>query len=252
MSEESENVQAVDEFPTTAPDPAVGAYPLAQLIRETTPVRVAFLHPPRAKGGPGPLAKFVSQRRGTALDLLLLAHTISPLATGGEIVAPSSDWTRVLGTADRPGRRAAVSRSWDWLDAEHFVTARRAGQFRSIKVLREDGSGRPWSHPAENNEPFFPLPNSVWQSGLWASFLLPAKAVLLIALSLQSRGEDYFELPIERGSDWYGLGARTVRSGLNQLHDAGLLRRWSEKWQTGNSTFNYAYTRRYALNESRI
>lgn len=231
-------------------DPAVGPYRLAELTRKTTPLRVAFLHPPRAKGGSGPLAKFVSQRRGTALDLLLLAHTISPLAVGGELIAPSSDWTSMLGTADRPGRRAAVSRSWDWLDAEQFIRARRAGQLRSIKVLREDGSGQPWTHPAEKSEPYFKLPNSVWQSGLWANLLLPAKAVLLIALSLQSRGEPSFQLPIERGSDWYGLGARTVRSGLNQLHDAGLLRRWSEQW--ADSPLRYAYTRRYALNLSRI
>lgn len=236
----------VNDFPTHPAAPTVGPYNLTNL-RENTPLRRTFLHPPQ--GGHGPLANFVSQRRTTALDLLLLAHALSPLAIDDEIVARSSDWARVLGIADRPGTRATISRSWAWLEAESFVVARPAGKLRSIRVLRDDGSGLPWSHPYETDEPYFKLPNLIWQSGLWASLRLPAKAMLLIAFSLQQPPtEEFFELPIERGADWYGLGPRTIRSGLNQLHDAGLLRHWSEKWETRRSPLGYAYTRRYALN----
>jgi len=234
----------MNDFSTAPADRKIGSYYLANL-RENTPLRRTFLHP--LDGGGGPLAKFVSQRRTTALDLLLLSHAISPLTSDGEIVGSSSDWARVLGIDGRAGARAAISRSWDWLASERFVISHPVGRLRSIKVLREDGSGLPWVHPYVVDEPYFKLPNLIWHSNLWPSLLLPAKAMLLIAYSLTVPAEDSFELPVERAAAWYGLGARTIRTGLHQLDDAGLLRHWSVKRESDNP-YGFAYTRHYALN----
>ncbi len=214
---------------------------LGDLTRNWTPLRIAFLHPPRTRGGAGPLATFVRGRREVALDLLLLAHTLWPLRNAGEIVAPASDWARAIGIADRPGSRAMISRSWSWLEAQDLIASRAVGQLRGVKILRDDGSRRSWEHPAENDEPYFKLPVAVWRRGLWIDLSLSAKAVLLIGLSLQSRGEPYFELPVERGAQWYGLTSRAVRTGLHELDDAGLMRERTERRETPNSPVGYTY-----------
>jgi hypothetical protein len=222
----------------------VGGYRLATL-RLGPPIRRSFLHP--VDDGAGPLARFVRQRRATALDLLLLTHAIRPLTPVGEIVAPSSDWARSLGIYDKAGARAAISRSWSWLQQEQFVATRRVGKQVAVRLLREDGSGLPWIHPYETKEPYFRLPKLIWTTGLWQSLQLPGKAMLLIAYSLQTPEQEFFEFPVERGADWYGLGSRTVRAGLNQLVDAGVLRHWSVR-RDSSSPIGYRYDRRYALN----
>ncbi len=208
------------------------------------------MHP--TASGRGPLALFVGSRRTTALDLLVLAHALAPLADRGEITASSSEWSAAIGIADRRGARSQISRSWDWLTEQKFIESWQTRKLRTIKVLLEDGSGRPWVHPYTTNEPYFKLPNHLWQVGLWQSLELPAKAMLLIAISLTEPDAESFQLPIDRGARWYGLGTRTVRAGLKQLDDAGLLRNWSTTHPTARSPIGHSYTRRYALNSWKI
>jgi len=180
-----------------------------------------------------------------------MAHLIRALSTDGEIVAPSSDWARALGISDRAGTRAAISRSWAWLEQERFVLTHRVGRQLSVKLLREDGSGLPWIHPYESREPYFRMPKLLWTSGLWASLKLPAKAMLLAAYALQTPDKEFFDFPIDRSSTWYGLGDRTARAGLQQLGKAGVLRHWSEK-RDAPSPVGYRYDRHYALNTLKI
>jgi hypothetical protein len=54
---------------------------------------------------------------------------------------------------------------------------------------------------------------------------LPAKAMLLIALSLS----DGFYLPSQRADRWYGISSVSADEGLRELRAAGLLHR-QRKW----------------------
>jgi hypothetical protein len=225
---------------------------LTELTRGATPLRVAFLHPPVARGGPGPLADFVRKRRAAALDLLLFAHTVWPLRDAGFIRASSSAWGAAIGLADPASSRALISRSWDWLEKSRLVQTTKVGKFRAVEILREDGSGMPWMGAFEEVEPFFHLPLAYWTGGFSRDLNLPGKALLLIGLSLQTQKRSYFELPVERGAAWYGLTPRSVQTGLQELRDLGLLRTWVHKRSSTRSPVGYTYDRRHALNELNV
>jgi hypothetical protein len=221
---------------------------LAAVSRPSVPLRVAFLHTPTARGGPGPLAEFVRYRRTAALDLLLFAYAIWPLTNPDPIIAPASAWAEILSAGDRPGDRATISRSWTWLEHHRLITTSRSGRIRSINPLCEDGSGGTWQHPADEHAPYFQLPHAYWEGGFARDLSLSAKAALLIALSLQGRGEPHFELPLERGSAWYGLSVRTLRAGLRELRATRLLRTWVEQRPSEHSPVGYTFDRRHSLN----
>jgi hypothetical protein len=221
---------------------------LDALQRSATPLRIAFLHEPRPGGKPGPLSAFVGERRALALDLLLFAHTVAPLSEKRPIRATAKQWMSAISIEESAERRATVSRAWSWLERQRLIESHRSGRERGIEILREDGSGEPWSSPGLEKEPYFGLPVAYWTGGFARRLSLPAKAILLIGLSLQSSGEDYFELPLERGADWYGISASTIRRGLSELQGIHLLRRWSERRDTTGSPVGYTFDQRYALN----
>jgi len=222
---------------------------LRRITRRETPLRIAFLHQPKRGGGAGPLATLVRERQALALDLLLYAHTVAPLAEGHPIRATSAQWMRAIGIKESAGNRSTVSRSWDWLERQELVRRHRQGRERGIEIRREDGSGRTWQGAYVEGEPYFGLPLAYWRGGYARQLSLPAKAVLLIGYSLQSRKEKFFELPLVRASDWYGLSVSTLRRGLGELHERRLLRRWAQERDTSKSPLGHTYDQRYALNE---
>lgn len=77
---------------------------------------------------------------------------------------------------------------------------------------------------------------------------MAAKALLLIALSLDARDAEYFELPVVRGAAWYGLSPATVSKGLSELQSTGLLRTWTERRESERSAVGFTYDRRHRLN----
>ena len=145
-----------------------------------------------------------------------------------------------------------VSRSWSWLEQHRLVATAPHGRARAIEVLREDGSGRPWEHPARSKEAYLQLPHAYWWGGFARDLSLPAKAVLLIGFSLQSGRKPYFELPLSRAAGWYGLTERTLRQGLRELQAARLLRVWSERRSTDRSPTGTTRDRRYRLNQIEV
>jgi hypothetical protein len=150
---------------------------------------------------------------------------------------------------DRSGTRAIVSRSWSWLEQHKLIETARHGRVRAVRILKEDGSGRPWQHPFDIREPYLQLPHVYWRGGFARDLGLSAKAILLIGTSLQSRQEPYFELPLSRGAAWYGLTERTLRAGIRELREERLLRVWTESRTTDRSPVGTTLDRRYRLNE---
>jgi hypothetical protein len=228
---------------TTSP-----ALDLAAVRRESTPIRLAFLHQGGRGGGAGPLSWFVQERQSFAFDLLLFAHTVWPLSEGSAIRATTRQWMTAMSIKETAESRSTVSRSWRWLEARELVRAPRSSRERGIELLQEDGSGRSWTSPGAVGDPYFRLPHAYWTGAFARDLSLPAKAVLLIGLSRQSRGQEYFELPLRRGAAWYGISSSTVRRGLNELRSIHLLRRWAEERETSASPTGRTYDQRYALN----
>jgi len=110
--------------------------------------------------------------------------------------------------------------------------ARPWGRERKIRVtlLREDGSGQPYTRPGKGNtDRFLRLSHRFWLDGWYEKVDLPATAMLLVALHEKLN----FELPTERVPDWYGWSADTAERGLatleNRRRSQGKSRRW---WTT--------------------
>jgi len=118
-----------------------------------------------------------------------------------------------------------------------------------VTLLREDGSGAPYAHPGEGSgsgkrDPYLQLPFAYWLDGYYDRLQLPAKAMLLIALSLPRR----FPLPAERAPDWYGISASTAERGLRELRNEGLLRTEREAKSAPLAPEGYTLVNFYTLN----
>jgi len=90
---------------------------------------------------------------------------------------------------------------------------------------------------------YFKLPYSYWRLNIQNRIGLPAKAVLLIALSLR---EDFI-LPTERGVQWYGLSRDTVRKGLRDLRLLNFLSMWEVRKEAPLSAHGFTLERHYTL-----
>ncbi len=191
---------------------------LARSGRDHLPLRRSFVQRRDLRGGgAAPLAAFVRARRSVALDLYLLAHALASDEPFNVSLA-TSVWTRLTGLHGSAGA-ARITRSWKWLEQENLVAISGTSRNRVIELLREDGSGIPYTHPGASHKgkdpdgDYFKLPYVYWRGRFFARMGLAGKAVLLIALSL----EDDFLLPAKQGSQWYGVSEDTIKRGLRQL-----------------------------------
>lgn len=220
---------------------------LSALSRNSLPIRFAFLHRRDTDSPAGPLSWFVAERRSFALDLLLFAHTVWPLSEGLPIRATTRQWMTAMAIAENAESRSTFSRSWRWLESRRLVRIHSRGRNRGIEILKEDGSGEAWVTPGVVKDSYFRLSNAYWTGGFARDLSLPGKAVLLIGLSRQSREQEFFELPLQRGSGWYGISPSTVQRGLKELRDIDLLRRWVEERRTSASPTGRTYDQRFDL-----
>ena len=194
--------------------------------RSNTPLRRSFLQQGTPTDPePGPLQEFVTNgdHRGLLLYLLALGKAS---AEPWDTALAAAVWARALGIELPESATAAstISKAWKRIEGRNLIRRSRYKRKAHIHILKEDGSGEPYSHPYQAKEPYLRLPNAFWQVGpdgdRWYRVLnLPEVALLLIALSL-SKG---FRLPREDVPDWYGISADTAGRGLRGLTDHGLL-----------------------------
>jgi len=211
--------------------------------RAYVPIRRSFVQAPVRGGGAGPLAHFVTQRRGRTLDLYLLMHAVAS-AKPFDVRFPAAVWARALGIAGHATASSMVSKQWTWLESERLIASRRSGRLREVTLLREDGSGDTYVHPGKEGN-YFKLPYAYWQGNFHNRMDLPAKAVLLIALSLQ----DDFLLPTKQGAAWYGISRDTVRKGLRILLLLGILEMHEVRKKAPLAPLGFTLERRYTLRE---
>jgi hypothetical protein len=185
-----------------------------------TPLRVRFLQQSSGSStAPGPLSRLVRRGRESALDLYLLALTLAS-SSPYDVRRDSRYWARACGLATDASGRAAISRNWRLLADLGLVSITRKGRLANVTILREDGTGAPYTHPGKGaGSRYLQLPFAYWRDGHSERLTLPGKAMLLVALSLP----DAFPLPNERGPAWYGLSPSTVERGFRELRRADVL-----------------------------
>jgi hypothetical protein len=211
--------------------------------RDHVPIRRSFVQAPSRGGGPGPIASFVHERRGRTLDLYLLAHAVAS-ASPYDVRFPAAVWARALSVAHYDSASSMVSKQWSWLEEMDLISSKRVGRLREVTLLREDCSGKPYVHPGREGN-YFKLPYDYWRGNFHNRMGLPAKAVLLIALSLQ----DDFLLPTKQGAKWYGLSRDTVRKGLRTLRLLGVLDMREMRKKAPLAPLGFTLERRYTLKE---
>jgi DNA-binding transcriptional ArsR family regulator len=214
----------IDEEPATPRETLEDL--LKRSKRHRIPIRRTFLQ--RGEGRrsrPGPLAAFVNPPRSRALDLYLLLHA-GAAAAPWDVTQSAMSWARMLDMPSTRSSETSISRTWNWLEDQRLVRTKRDGRIRSVYLLLEDGSKRPYSRPVRG-QPFTPrgyfkVPYDYFLDDWHHRLKLPAKATLMICLAQKP----IFTLPTEPAAGWYGISADTLQRGLDQLFKAGLLHRW--------------------------
>lgn len=210
--------------------------------RSSVPIRRTFLQ--RTDGSPGPLAAFVSGRRGLALDLYTLFHAG---ASGGEwdVRQPAMSWARMLDMPQTAASETTVSRNWTWLEEQKLLRSERDRRVRKLYLLLEDGSGRPFEKATGKDRGFFKLPYAYFTQRIHQQLKLPGKATLLICLAQNVT----FTLPTERAAAWYGISADTLERGLEELRALDLIKSWSRTKKAPRTRFGYTTVAHYSLRE---
>jgi hypothetical protein len=170
---------------------------------------------------PGPLAEFLTGHDDRGLEAYLFVHAMAARFPW-DCKLPSEAWVGALGLAENAAldsAKAAVSKIMRRLEQRKLITRTRSKRLSDITLCKEDGSGDEYVHPIEFGEPYLQLPHSYWLEGHHTSLHLPAKIMLLIALSLQAG----FNLPYNRARDWYGVGEDSAKEGLHDCASEGCL-----------------------------
>lgn len=96
---------------------------------------------------------------------------------------------------------------------------------RSLIVPRREDGAEEYAIPegrADRYNTCFTLPDAFWTSELFAKLSFPGLVMLLIIAKETSQNAEMY-IPHEQGPDWYGISAGTVKNGLNNLREFGLL-----------------------------
>jgi hypothetical protein len=196
---------------------------LAQTLRRVVPIRRTLVQ--QGKGSetrPGPLAKFLTAHDDRGLETYLLVHAMAS-AEPWNCRLPSQAWVGALGLADTASMdsaKTAVSKIMRRLEDRKLITRVRSKRLSDVILLKEDGSGDPFERPLKGPEDWWlQLPHAYWLEGHYKTLRLPAKVMLIIALSRP----DSFPLPYERAHSWYGVSSDSAEQGLRELRDTGLL-----------------------------
>ena len=207
---------------------------LKRTNRNATPLRKAFVQAPKgAKVREGPLAAFVKgrDRRGLLTYLFTLALTSSANEDGWASRRDSLVWARAIGFTEHAAENTARTSVWKAFgrlqERKLLMRGREGKKGRSpvitTTLLREDGSGEPYTRPGINGDrsPYLQLPHRFWLDEHADTLDLPGLAMLLVLLAGPSKGVK--GLRLERMQDWYGFSADTAARGIKELERSKLV-----------------------------
>ena len=224
----------------------------ASTRRKAFPLRHTFVQQKHERASvPGPLASLVSAGDKTALLLYFLALTKASTEPW-DVSLHSAVWARALGLPEPTERtaRGRVSKAWTRLVERKLVARSRRNRKAEFTLLREDGSGDPYTRPKGESNRFIQVPHELWTDGppggssRWFEDLsLPELSFLIIARS----NLNFFALPVERGPAYYGISADTLSRGYRGLRDKNLLEVQMKRIVAPLAPEGYTYENRYTL-----
>lgn len=164
---------------------------------------------------------------------------------------PARVWASVMGLADPSGDGArAVRDSLTTLEKRGFLIYDKTDpEQHLIKLLREDGSGVPYSSPVaaqkgvKASAPYFRIPSALWETGLIGTLSGPALAMYVLSLRLVRLDQDDPRVwfPPSTFQERFSLGDSTRKNGLRELVEAGVL---IEEWASTDSEGGIGYRMR--------
>ena len=163
------------------------------------------------------------------LYLSLLWHSA---AAPFDVTATAYSWATLLGLPDpdRSGKRR-IQDAITWLATNQFVEVTlRPGRHPTLRPLREDGSGEPYTLPGPEAEPgkppsFRQLQAEFWTNGWITKLSGPAIAVWLAYVDAKGANNEDPWISERQTRDRYGLTDDTRKKGLKELIAAGLVER---------------------------
>jgi hypothetical protein len=199
--------------------------------RTTVPLRKSFVQKPRgAECRHGPLKEFVANGdlRGLRGYLIIVAGTSQENEHGWTTTLDSAVWARLMDidkTASLPAARTGAIKTLRRLEDRKLVRCSRArGSTRiSVSLLREDGTGDPYTRPDGSalEDRFLRLPPAFWTGGTDARLDMPGLAMLLTI----AREKPWSRFPAKRVEQWYGWSEETTLRGIKTLLGLGLIER---------------------------
>ncbi|MFJ6211755.1 hypothetical protein ACIQGZ_00155 [Streptomyces sp. NPDC092296] len=224
------------EAPDTQPPKITGRDArIAQLMRaahRTVPLRHTFVQAVRGSASRhAPLREFVrgGDLRGLRALLLVMAASGGKDQDGHHVTTHDSMvWARLLDTDLGVSGQSARTGAWRVLrrleDRGLVVCERPRGSTRiSVTLLREDGTGAPYTWPDGQTEAdrFLRLPTAFWTNGHDEAIDVPGLAMLLAL----AKEKPWSSFPAEQAPAWYGWSADTQLRGLQTLVTTGLAER---------------------------
>ncbi|WP_407842170.1 hypothetical protein ACE1OC_43260 (plasmid) [Streptomyces sp. DSM 116496] len=220
------------------------------------PLRRAFVQDPGPGSGtrvvtkPGPLPRLL--RSEERLELLLLIHCVTARASWGT-TQRSETWARAAGISFRTDgtASAAVSRHLAKLKDMKLIGTAPDGRMTKVTKLLEDGSGDPYTVPmgdptGSRKDIYFKVPFAYWEQGYYRTLSMPAKAMLLIFMSL--RGTSFVLRQDKQFAFWYGISPATVGRGIQELKEKRLVYPYlSEQHLDGRAVLGQSTRIRWAL-----
>jgi hypothetical protein len=225
---------------------------LERTKRRGTPIRRVFVQlPPNPEGG-SRASKLAAFTRSSHLDAFLFIHALASAKEPYESVYPASAWARALGLDESSGTSEedmeTAKTQWskitrklvDW----KLIERGRSGNRARWTLLDESGNGGEYVRPKETKHgKWLTLPEEYWLQDHYRTLSLPAKKMLLIALS----SKPGFTLPLERTRDWYGISRSSAQRGLAELQDRGIIT-FAQNWRFDPSNPRlYSEERSYQL-----
>jgi hypothetical protein len=118
-----------------------------------------------------------------------------------------------------------MTKIWRWLEKHDLIERGRRGRQSAPKLLREDGTSKPYEPPSGTDDSYFRVPFAFWledddEQPPYRCLSLAGKVMLLIALS---RSQKTFSLKAVRAPAWYGISEDTAGRGLRELCEQNFL-----------------------------
>lgn len=177
------------------------------------------------------LGRLVQARRHRALlAYLLLLMVTQPLDKRPKPLE-AKVWARAL-SPDPPAPawpETSMTPVWTMLEQPPHKLIEKERQARLVKVTPRKENGRgPYTRPrpdqkrSDLGERYFILPDAFWLDGWHNRLSMPGVVVLLILLAGTTARDEAWLSP-ERADEWYGISAKTMFNGLEDLRKNGLL-----------------------------